>query len=480
MLSRPLAVLALILPGVAAAEATPQGAADLTALLQTYLGRTPGVVGVVADGDAYAVTLDAGPVLAMIPSGAGMTVTASPFRMRLTDNGDGTWGVVQDQALRLTASAPGRTDITVAADRAACTGVFDGALRAFVRNECEITALSVDQVTEDPILGRQVSTQYSERVVTRSTGAAGVAGGVDGTFSYTETGGRSVIEGPLAPGSAPVTLTVSYAGTRYEARTTGVRNAELLAALAWVVANPGPAATAARRDEIKRILGAGLPWFGEIDATGTIDSLNVGSPLGLFTAARVGFGGTVRGAVAEGLYKLAFNVEGLAVPPGLVPPFAEALVPGSVSLGVAASGYDAGAAAGVLLDLFDLAPGAEPSPGFDGRLLSALLPDGTVDITLTPGTVANAMYGLSFQGAMAAGPGAPPTGSGTVSATGLDAAIAALDSAPQAVKDQVLPVLGFARGLARPGPDGALVWEIDATTPGSVLVNGLDLMGLAP
>ena len=65
------ALLPLLLCSTAAfapaalAQATPQGAADLLATFQTYLGKTPGVVNVVADGDAYAVTLDAAPLIAM-------------------------------------------------------------------------------------------------------------------------------------------------------------------------------------------------------------------------------------------------------------------------------------------------------------------------------------------------------------------------------------------------------------------------------
>jgi hypothetical protein len=38
--------------------------------------------------------------------------------------------------------------------------------------------------------------------------------------------------------------------------------------------------------------------------------------------------------------------------------------------------------------------------------------------------------------------------------------------------------LGAVRGIAKPGPDGALVWEIDGSTPGALLVNGNDVMGL--
>ncbi len=36
----------------------------------------------------------------------------------------------------------------------------------------------------------------------------------------------------------------------------------------------------------------------------------------------------------------------------------------------------------------------------------------------------------------------------------------------------------MARGLAKDQGDGTLVWEIDATQPGTFKVNGMDLMGM--
>ena len=63
----------------ALAEATDQGAADLLAVFQTYLGTTEGVVTVAVDGDAYQVTLDATPLLAQVPAEVGMTSTITPI-----------------------------------------------------------------------------------------------------------------------------------------------------------------------------------------------------------------------------------------------------------------------------------------------------------------------------------------------------------------------------------------------------------------
>ena len=88
---------------------------------------------------------------------------------------------------------------------------------------------------------------------------------------------------------------------------------------------------------------------------------------------------------------------------------------------------------------------------------------------------------LSFASIFGDGPGQIPFGStitsATLTLTGIDAVMAALQAAPDDVKGQMLPMIGMAQGMATAGPAGELVWEIDATTPGSVKINGMDMMG---
>jgi len=73
------------------------------------------------------------------------------------------------------------------------------------------------------------------------------------------------------------------------------------------------------------------------------------------------------------------------------------------------------------------------------------------------------------------GPGAIPTGAGKVRLTGMDAILEALEKAPKDQTDVTIKGLMMARGIAKPGAVGELVWNIDAMTPGKVMVNSLDL-----
>lgn len=474
-----LAVLPAALAGQAAwAEATIGGAADLTAVFQTYLGATPGVVTVTADGDAYRVVLDAGPLLAKVPAEAQATITVSPMEMMLTDNGDGTWAVTQDQALSFTMKVGNELDMTVSADSLSCDGTYETALKAFAAQACTVSNLKMDQTQMDPTLG-EVKTNY---VITAGeyelASKAGANGGVDSTTAYTITGLDQTITMPMGEGMPPMPIRITAGEYALSGTGTGFRNDAILSLLAWFVAHPDPALISAGKGEIKGLVAGGLPLFDHLQADGTITDVNVETPIGPVAIAELGLDVELRGAVSDGLFREAISFDGLTLPPGVIPPFAEGLVPERFSIDFAVDKFDAAAAAQVLLGLFDLPEGAEPPEGFDMTLLSALMPDGTVGITLAPGEVANATYTLTYEGSMTAGPAAMPVGAGKVTATGYDAAMALLDGAPDDMKGQLLPAMGMARGLAKDQGDGTLVWELDATEPGTFKINGMDLMGM--
>jgi hypothetical protein len=479
-LFRSASVLAIALPGVALAQATPQGTAELTAAFQTYLSATPGVVNVVADGDAYAVTLDAGPFIAMIPAQAGVTLSMSPVTLRVTDNGDGTWGVTQNQPFSMKMAAAGEMNLDLSIAGVDCVGTYDTTLKAFIQNDCTLQGLKMLQETTPPgALGTSVSDLKLDTITLSQTGAAGANGGVDSKLTYTSSGLTQRISEPMGAGMPPLDITFSLAESRDTATVTGMRNAALLASLAWVVANPNEGAMMANRTALRDILAGALPIWENIAASGTGSGVEITTPVGPVTAASFGYDISMTGAVPDGKIAYGLRLDALALSPGMVPPFAEALIPQSVSMTFGVESYDGAAAAQKLLGLFDLAPGSAPGPEFEGELLQALLPDGSVDIVLSPGSVANATYTLTYEGRMQAGPNMMmPTGTARITATGYDAAMAALDGAPDEVKMELLPAMGIARQFATEQADGSLVWDIDASVPGSLKVNGMDLMGM--
>ena len=151
-------------------------------------------------------------------------------------------------------------------------------------------------------------------------------------------------------------------------------------------------------------------------------------------------------------------------------------MPEDLAFDVTISGFNAASPVAAVIAAFDLTKPEPIDPTMQGSLMAAFMPNGAVDIELAPGSVSSDMYNLAYEGAMTAGPGSMPVGKATVTMTGMEAVLAALQAAPPEVSGQIVPVLGMAKGMATPGEEGALVWDIDASVPGTLMVNGTDLM----
>ncbi|MES2435763.1 MAG: hypothetical protein V4586_18280 [Pseudomonadota bacterium] len=458
---------------LASAEATPEGAEALTATLQTYLGATDGVVTVTPEDDYYDVTLDFAPLIAKAPPEVKTTIT--PIEFSLTDNGDGTWEMEQDQPLEFTLSVPGSADIAVKIASIQSTGTFDAALQSFTTSTTTATDFSLTEKITDPNTKTDSNIAYSVASMKyNSTAEAGADGGVDSKATYEAT---SLSETMTVPEMGmPITLTAAtQSGT---ADITGLRPDAMYKLLAFAVANPDAAAAAAQQTSLKGIIKDGLPLFAHLGSTGALSDVKVETPVGLVGLSDLGFEIEMNGIVDDGLFREAFTLTGLSLPAGLVPEWAAQLVPTSLSLDFKASRFNVAAPVAILLETMDLANPKPNSPEQDQALLAALLPDGVVDITLAPGTITSPLYTVTYEGAFSAGPATPmPVGKATVTATGLTAVEQALAAGPPEMTGQFTPMLQMATGMAKPGENGALVWELESTATGGFLVNGTNMMG---
>ncbi|MDB5659746.1 MAG: hypothetical protein JWS10_2361 [Cypionkella sp.] len=459
--------------GLASAEATPEGAAALTATLQTYLGSTEGVVTVTPDDDYYDVSLDLAPLIAKAPSELKSTV--SPIEFTLTDNGDGTWEMEQDQALDFTLLMPGAADVLVKIGNIQSTGTFDAALQTFTTSTTTATDIAVTEKMIDPNTKSETNVAYSlASMKYDSTATAGAAGGVDSTATYEATGLSETMTIPDM--GMPVTLTAeTQSGT---ADFSGLRPDAFYKLLAFAVANPDPAAAAAQQATLKDIIKDGLPLFAHLGTTGLLSNLKVETPMGTVGLTDMSLEVEMNGLVDDGMFREAATMNGLTLPAGLVPEWAAQLVPTSLAFDFKASRFNLAAPVAILLDTVDLINPAPNTPEQDQALLAALLPDGVVDITLAPGNVTSPLYTVTYEGMFSAGPATPmPVGKATVTATGLTAVEQALAAGPPELTGQITPMLKMAESMAKPGENGALVWELESTATGGLLVNGTNMMG---
>lgn len=474
-----LAALPLLLLSTAAYAAetpTPEGAAELTTVLQAYLGATEGVVLVEPGDDAYDVTLDFAPLTAMMPKGS---LTVSPMEFTLADNGDDTWEMVQDQAFTLKLSVPGEIEMDIAVASLSSEGTFDELLQTFSSASTSFSGLTMTQKMTDPTMGEQNVAYGIAEGTFDSTAEEGEAGGVDSAGTFEMSGISESFElPPMGEGAPPMSLSLTVDSYTGESTLTGLRPDAMYKLLAFFVANPSEEAIKAAQGELKTILTDGMPLFEHLESTATGAGLKVQSPVGEISAAELSATVEAGGVIEQGMLREAIGLKGLSLPAGLVPEWAVDLVPKDVALDIGVSGFDLASPAAMFLQAMDLTKPQPVDDAMGGQLFAALLPKGAVDVTLAPSSITAPIYGLGLEGVMSAGPMGMPTGKATVTLSGVTAVEQALSKAPEEIGMQAAPMLAMAQGMAKPGEDGALIWELEMTADGKMLVNGTDLSAM--
>lgn len=463
-----------------AAPATTEGAAHLTEVLQRYLGKTEGVVTVTPEGESYALTLDAAPLLAMVPA-EGATISLSAQHLTLTDQGGGLWAVAQNEPVSFTMEVPKSMTMEMQIGSMSMNGIFDESLSGFQNATTDLTDMAVTQkiVATEGQPGQDVAysiaTMHSEL-----TGTKAVVAGIDGTFTSEATGFRETITmGAGGAMPAGMTVDVTAASISQSGNLKGARSAPILDLMAFFVAHPSEVAIKADQEVLRGQMKAALPFFDALDGAVSYKGLAVTTPFGGGSIDSAEVEVAMSGLVADGNLRENFTVTGLALTEGLVPDWAKDLVPTSFAFDIAGAGFNLADPAATIVGALDLTKEPPLAEDVAATLLPAFLPKGSFDVTFAPGQVVAPLYQLDFEGALTVTvDGAPPTGQGTVKATGMDAVIDALNKGPAEVAQNVGPVLAMARGIAKTGGVGELVWKLDGTTPGVFKINDLDLSAM--
>jgi len=457
------------------AAATAEEAQRLVGVFQTYLGQEPGVVAVMPAGEAYDVKIDLAPLIAKIKQ-PNFSAEISPFVVKLTDQGSGMWLVTQDSPLSYSAEVPGQLDMIVKIGVMKSSAVFDQNVSAFTSSTYDIADVVVDETITTPEAMTMHVAYNVKAMHYETTSTAAGADALDTTFHAAMSGLTETIGIPATPpGRQPVDITVTAERGTQDGTIKGMKAQAIYRLIAWFVAHPSEEAIKAGQVELKSLVGAGLPLFENITATGTLQNFSVTTPVGPVGIANLGFDVGMNGVVADGMLHEGFRVEGLTLPPGLVPPFAADLVPQSFAIDFRFSDFNLADPARMLLDMIDL-NGAKPTtPEENAKLLTALLPKGAVQISMGPSKVTSKVYDLDFEGNMTAGPVGVPLGAATIRAKGLDDVMKTLQAAPPEMAGQAIPAIIAAKGMAKTEVDGSLSWKIENTISGTMLVNGIDI-----
>ncbi|MCW1918550.1 hypothetical protein NX862_07280 [Rhodobacter sp. KR11] len=472
-----LALIPLLMASTAiAGPATEEGAAHLTEVFQTYLGTTEGVVSVEIDGEDYAVTLDGSALFATLAQ-TGAQVTVSPVELTLTDNGDGTWGVLQDQAFSITTNdgmgAEGKQDIA----KLTMDGVFDESLMVLTSSTGTMEGWKSVNTQTMPD-GTKISSETTvEMTTSTSTAVAGASGGADADIAYESTGIAMTAAFPQGEGAPEMPIAIKAASATYSGKLTGLRAEGILGVVAFFVAHADETAIKSAKDEAKAAITAALPVWDNVLVDGKVSGISADTPVGPVALEEMTFTVDMNGAVSEGKFREAFSVSGLTLPAGLVPEWAAPILPQKVSLDFQASGFDAAAGIQAALGAFDLPEGMADTTEFDAAVQKAFFPNGTITVSINPSAVTGEGYELAYQGDMIVDMASEmPSGKALITLTGADVLQAAIDKAPDDMKMQAMMGFGMAEGMAKQDGD-KLVWEIDATDPSNPLINGVSMMG---
>ena len=460
----------------ALSAATPEEAQRLAGLFQSYLGSEPGVVSVTPAGDSYAAKLDLSPLFARVKDPT-VSLSLSPLEWTLTDQGGGKWKVDQNQPLTFAFGVKGQGETKGTIASVASTGIFDEALGGFATSSAELKTIAADQtVTEGGTTTRVV---YNVDAITMQTAMQGTAESADATTTYAYTGLKETISVPAPPdgGTPAMDVVLTSPSGKQDGVVKGLKVKAMGDLLKWFIAHRDQQAMVADQAALKDKLRAALPLFTSLSGTASLDDIVATSPFGQFGVKQLGFGAEMNGIVADGKLRETFSFSGLQVPQELLPPWAAGLVPEKFGLDVTVSDFDLAAPAAMILDKLDLSK-PEPLPkDMDQPLMQALMPKGSVTITLGPSQLLASLYDLTAEGSMTAGPIAMPSGQALLKLKGMDETMAALQAGPPDVQQMSAGLL-LVKGLGKAEPDGALSWKIESTPTGAITVNGADVSKL--
>ena len=249
---------------------------------------------------------------------------------------------------------------------------------------------------------------------------------------------------------------------------------DILDLWALLVAHPNHDSLVAAQDDLRGTLRAALPVLSALRETVALDRLSVTSPAGVVSAQNLGGAFDLAGLSGTGKASTRLSFDGLTVPSQTLPAWTQDLVPTALSLAVGVDGFHAAEAASEAVNDFDLKADKPFTPEQDEKIGHLFWPASGGTLTLAPSRLTTKLLDLKFEGHATLS--SPPSGQVTVSATGLDKAIAVLQASAGSdpLAAQVLGPMVLAKNLAKPNADGSLGWVIDAGH-GPLLVNGAPL-----
>lgn len=476
-----LTALCLVLAAPAfAAPATSEEAARLTTLFQRYVGAPASgrasSVTVTPSGDSYRAELDLTRLMAPLSAFGLSVASTSPYAATLTPQADGTWHVRSDDFPAIAFTLRDQTT-TLKYENYRYDGVFDprlGAMRDLTTSMTGLTAGGVSSLAS-------TQQQYTAAVTGHQTGRDAGNGSVDLEAHQTAANLDYKITMQNRPTKdAPQTVSFALGAKAPSASTdTALSHLSMTSILdlwAFLVAHPSKAALKADQAGLKSRLHAVLDADPHGSASTDVQKLAMTTPIGTVALDRfkenLEIGDKASGRAAFGLH-----YAGLSVPVDRLPPWAPNLMPTALDLDLAVGPLHLNEGLGKAVTALDLGAAHPLTDAQASDVMRTLADPDALAVTLSPSTVTSALMTVNAQGSVRMETGGQPVGSAVVTASGLDAALGALNGSAKddPTATQAAAVLTLAKQVGKAvGPD-TYTWTIEASAGKPVTINGAPL-----
>lgn len=469
-------------------EPAPAGTADGAKAvidgLVPFLGRGAfdgGIVKVDPDPAGYRMSVDLQSLFDKVKS-ADAELRLSPYSFVVSRRDDGNWNVFSDAkldvGLKNTLNGVEQTfAYEIGPQR--FKGVYSPAIASFLSGSGGIDRLTMKATDA----ASDIAADFGKATF-ELTGSPAADGAANLSMRQTLSGFSETVkvkEGPdVPPGGVSLDFKAKAGDINFS--LAAVRSRQLLDLYSFFVTHPEYAAPApdkaklaAGQDELKARIRAAFPLWNRLDGDYVLSGLEVGSQFGRFTADSFRFAFGTAGLSKAGSVTYAFGFRGLGVSSPAVPAWAATLLPKTLDLRLRLDNLDLQTPADIALADLDV---ARPEPiGEDARLrISETFTNNPPRFVMEPSSIEAEDLKLAMSGSFAVGDG-KPAATMDITAAGLDKAIATLQGAAEKQPEinQVVGGLSIAKGFGKSLPDGRVQWVVDASSDGSVKVNGFQI-----
>lgn len=463
-----------------AAPATPEQADKIAKGIESYIGSKPGLVTVKPNGESYDVTVDYSAYGKM--SSSGNEFSLSPLHYKVSDSGGGKWSILMDEPVTgnfkfVSAAEPKQPSLEAKFNvQIKSVATYEESSGLFTESIADAKDMTLEESFSNPD-GGVGNVQYTLRSMHQEMHAARQGDGVNAKMSGTMQDLVETINISGGNGTPPMAFTLSAAKGSQSADLKGMKIAPLKELVQFAVTHANDTNRKPLEDELRKLATQALPVFNRIVADTGMEQVTVETSIGQFKLDKATVNLAANGFVSNGEFSEGVAVEGLTLPPGLLPAFAVELLPQRVAFDVKLADFDLAEAAKVFIAEVDSSKASQPE--LDAKLAKVIVPSGKMTISTSTTEVSGKAYGVSLAGDMRVGPAVAPSGQGVIKAKGLDEIVKQLQSAPpEAGTAQAVAGILMAKGFGKVEGD-SVTWNIEAQPGGAVLINGVDVSKLA-